>query len=168
MRTHRHFLTHSPTHCLTHNTSITLSSTFPFVWKVAARMRDERGDWRGENVKDTRWWCQDTSLAPALCIVARAGPWRGRVNESGPTIDLAPPCLGIDPPHHTPCCQSHINGEGGIIPAAFCQDSMALWEAVLATSFVMIILQYYILPLLYWELPHTLPPQPPSFITIMD
>ena len=62
------------------------------------------------------------------------------MNESGPTIDLAPSPVSCyrSPPHTVIASLTQM----GIIPAAFCQVSMALCEAaaaVLATSFVMII-----------------------------
>ena len=106
--------------------SITLS-TFPFIWKVPSSVRDDAcGEW-GETGGDSEGheMCQDRSLAPAPCC---GQPWprvrQGRVNESGPTIDLAPsPVSWYRSPHTTLASLTQM----GIIPAAFCQVSMALW-----------------------------------------
>ena len=146
--------------------SITLS-TFPFIWKVPSSVRDDAcGEW-GETGGDSEGheMCQDRSLAPAPCC---GQPWprvrQGRVNESGPTIDLAPsPVSWYRSPHTTLASLTQM----GIIPAAFCQVSMALWEAaaaVLATSFVMIMLYFhrYVRSCHIHCLSHNL-----SFITIM-
>ena len=85
-----HALSH--TLVLSHYASTTLP-TFPFICKVPALVMDAGSE--GETLKDTRVVLTEARLRVVASSRSEEG---GRVNESGPTIDLAPPCLGIDPP----------------------------------------------------------------------